>query len=475
MINLMIVQLNRLPIKWKLVLWSSLVLFLLFAVYNLAQYLVINHWMKTQELIAMQKNMAELQRYFQEKKYALEPDNISNTQTYLDNVNRKHQVIRILDANGVPVVIAADNLSSDWVSSKPVEQSETLNIWHFQDHLLVMRSPLISPRFKGTIEIFYNLETTDQLSDLTLWVMIIGGLAGILLSGLGGLILARQLLMPVQLLTETIKNVKQKGLHERVRKIGNSDELSNLANLFNELMDQLETSFRQQKQFVEDASHELRTPISIIEGHLNLLNRWGKQDPDILDESLTASLQEVERLKGIVQELLQLTRSEAPMHGSVLETFNLQQAISSIIKSFSVLHPEVEFQTDFNDVTEVQLTMTPFHLEQILLILLDNAVKYSKEPQVICVSCTEKENTVYIDIIDQGIGIPSNDLPYVFDRFYRVDKSRSRDQGGTGLGLSIAKRLIEYYGGKISIESEVNKGTTVSLCFPVEQEKTLRG
>ncbi len=466
MMTLIIAKLNRLPIKWKLVLWSSLLLFLLFAVYNLAQYWVINEWMKKQELVSMQKNMVELQDYFQEKRLALEPGNVTNTQKFLDNFNQSNQVIRILDAAGTPIITAADHLDSEWVSPKSVEHMETLNIWHLEEHLLVMRSPLVTPDFKGTLEIFNNLETFEQLSKLTLWVMLIGGAAAVLLSGLGGLVLARKLLQPVQMLAETIKNVKQKGMHERVRKVGNEDELSNLASLFNELMDQLEASFRQQKQFVEDASHELKTPISIIEGHLRLLNRWGKQEPMIVDESLTASLQEVERLKGIVQELLQLTRSEVSIPESDLEIFHMYEVIAGIVKSFSVLHPDFEFRTELEEIKSISIQMLPFHLEQTMLILLDNAVNYSLEPRNILLIGTQRGNGVQLQVIDQGIGIPESDLPHVFDRFYRVDKSRNREQGGTGLGLSIAKRIVESYGGEISISSKENQGTTVAIWFP---------
>ncbi|WP_240417724.1 HAMP domain-containing histidine kinase [Paenibacillus periandrae] len=441
-------------------------LFLLFAVYNLAQYWVINEWMKKQELVSMQKNMVELQDYFQEKRLALEPGNVTNTQKFLDNFNQSNQVIRILDAAGTPIITAADHLDSEWVSPKSVEHMETLNIWHLEEHLLVMRSPLVTPDFKGTLEIFNNLETFEQLSKLTLWVMLIGGAAAVLLSGLGGLVLARKLLQPVQMLAETIKNVKQKGMHERVRKVGNEDELSNLASLFNELMDQLEASFRQQKQFVEDASHELKTPISIIEGHLRLLNRWGKQEPMIVDESLTASLQEVERLKGIVQELLQLTRSEVSIPESDLEIFHMYEVIAGIVKSFSVLHPDFEFRTELEEIKSISIQMLPFHLEQTMLILLDNAVNYSLEPRNILLIGTQRGNGVQLQVIDQGIGIPESDLPHVFDRFYRVDKSRNREQGGTGLGLSIAKRIVESYGGEISISSKENQGTTVAIWFP---------
>jgi two-component system sensor histidine kinase ArlS len=465
MIHKLMVYIYRLPIRWKLILWSSLVIFVLFTVYNIAQYFVINHWMKAQQLTAVHKNMTEMQNYFQMNPHALEPESLSGTQRFLDEINQNYQVIRILDVNGSPLVTAANQLSIGWISPQSVDKNETLSVWHLEDHLLLIRSPIITSSFKGTIEIFNNLETIDQLSNLTLWVMLLGGAAGILLSGLGGLVLARQLLHPVQLLAETMTNVKHKGLHERVRLTSNRDELSDLANLFNGLMDQLETSFRQQKQFVEDASHELRTPISIIEGHLKLLTRWGKQDPEILDESLAASVQEVERLKRIVQGLLQLTRTEAPVPLSEMETINLYEAVKGTVNSFSALHPDFEFQIELDDSRPLFVHMIPFHLEQILLIVLDNAVKYSFDRQYIQLSAEDEEDRVWIHIRDQGIGIPSLDLPYVFDRFYRVDKSRSHEQGGTGLGLAIAKRLVEYYGGKIIVASKENQGTTVSLCF----------
>jgi two-component system sensor histidine kinase ArlS len=459
------VLIHRLPIRWKLVLWSSLVIFVLFTFYNIAQYFVINHWMKVQQLNAMHKNMAEMQNYFQVNPHALDPGSLSGTQGFLDNINQKYQVIRILDVNGSPLVTAANQLSIRWIAPQSVDRTETLSVWHLEDHLLLIRSPILTETFKGTIEIFNNLETIDQLSNLTLWVMLLGGVIGILLSGLAGLVLARQLLQPVQLLAETMTNVKHKGLHERVRLTSNSDEISDLANLFNGLMDQLEASFRQQKQFVEDASHELRTPISIMEGHLNLLVRWGKQDPEILDESLAASVQEVERLKRIVQELLQLTRTEAPISLSEMETLNLYEVVKGTINSFSAVHPDFHFQVEWDDSRPLFVHMIPFHLEQILQIVFDNAVKYSFDRPYIHLSAEVEENRLWIHIRDHGIGIPSLDLPYVFDRFYRVDKSRSREQGGTGLGLAIAKRLVEYYGGKIIIASKENQGTTVSLCF----------
>jgi two-component system sensor histidine kinase ArlS len=256
--------LSRLPIKWKMVLWSSFILFVLFAVYNVTQFFVIDHWMSVKERESVQMKMAELQNYFQEKQSGLDAEQIRSSQSFLERFTENKQFIRILDSQGNIIITVSNQLPSDSVLPQISEQSIQLSVWRGEDHLFVMRSPLVSEHFHGTIEIVNNLETLDHLSNTILLVMIVAGIGALLLSGLGGLVLAKQLLKPIQAFAETIQNVKERGLQERVTNLNNNDELSNLARHFNDLMDQLETSFKQQKQFVEDASHELRTPISIM-------------------------------------------------------------------------------------------------------------------------------------------------------------------------------------------------------------------
>ncbi len=267
-------------------------------------------------------------------------------------------------------------------------------------------------------------------------------------------------------MTDTMTRIRKKGLHEeRVQVSDNNDELSNLGRVFNGLIDQLERSFLQQKQFVEDASHELRTPISIIEGHISLLNRWGKHDPAILDESLSVSVQELERLKGIVNDLLELTRAESGTSEQNVPAIDIRHTVQYTLTNFAMLHPDMIFREELTPLEKVQIHITPQHLEQLLLIVLDNAVKYSGSSKEILVTGTLERNEVYIHITDYGIGIPAEDLPYLFDRFYRVDKARSREQGGTGLGLAIAKQLVKRYNGDIRVSSIEHIGATVTLCF----------
>ena len=314
-------------------LGAALLIFLLFASYNFAQYLVLKQWMMKQEEDQIQVNMVQLQDYFQDKLAATNDLQIADSQLYIEKMTGKNQLVRILDKEGKPLITVANHFGVNWVVPKSVVIPELYDTTHKEDHILIYRSPLVTGKFVGTIELASNLETFDHFSETLLWVMLIGGILAVFISGISGLAISRQFMRPIRALASTIRSVKEKGLSERVTDIQNGDELSSLAKLFNELMNQLEFSFLQQKQFVEDASHELRTPITIVEGHLSLLNRWGKSDPAVLDESLEASLQEVRRLKKLVQELLTLTKVEANLLSDSNTLLQLEPVIHETIKT----------------------------------------------------------------------------------------------------------------------------------------------
>ncbi|WP_246238733.1 HAMP domain-containing sensor histidine kinase [Paenibacillus anseongensis] len=466
MIERLTMMIRRLPIKWKLMFGATALIFLIFVTYNFAQYIVLKQWMLKQEKDQIQVNMIQLEDYFNEKLNRTETLQISDSRSYLEKIIGKNQMIRILDKEGTSLLTVSNHFDENWVSRKPTSSQELTDITHQEEHILIYRSPLITSAFVGTIELASNLETFDHFSETILWVMAVGGVLAIFISGLGGLAIARQFMRPIRTLASTMQNVQENGLKERVVQIENGDELSSLAKLFNELMDQLEVSFRQQKQFVEDASHELRTPITILEGHLSLLDRWGKSDPVVLDESLSASLQEVRRLRGIVQELLTLTRAESQFSYENREPSQLEPIIHETIKRLELLHPDFVFELNLVKIRDVFISINPLHMEQILLIILDNAVKYTKENKRILIEGTTFKNEVEITIADHGVGIPKEDLAHVFDRFYRVDKARSRELAGTGLGLSIAKRLVNNYQGEITVSSQEKVGTKISVKFP---------
>ncbi|MBY9078007.1 HAMP domain-containing protein [Paenibacillus sp. HN-1] len=457
--------LARMSIRWKLTLWAAALMCILFLTYNGIQYVVINHWMFGQAQSAALKSAGEIRSYFEIGKVT--EQSAESMRPYVESLNSYDQLIRILNSEGTPLITVADHLPLDWVAPENAVHTSASTVWYGDDHLLVVRSPIRTATFTGTVEIVNNLENSDKLSSMILAVMLAGLLGAFVLSGLGGVILSRKLLGPVRELTDTMNNMKRKGLQERVTVPNGGDELGHLAAVFNELMDQLEEAFQAQQQFVADASHELRTPISIIEGHISLLNRWGKHDPAILEESLQVSAQELSRLKGIVNDLLELTRAEAVRDRKEIHATQISETVRYTVKNFTLLHPDFDFALDTRNAESASASIKPQTLEQVLLILMDNAVKYSADRKEISVQMDIVGDHVAVSVMDRGIGIPGEDLPHVFRRFYRAEKSRSREQGGTGLGLAIAERLMKGHGGSVEIQNRPGGGTKATLLFPL--------
>lgn len=459
--------LARMPIKWKLTLWSAAMMFLLFAAYNAVQYFYIERWITKQAELAVQQNMRAVLNYLLEREAAPEAEDLAALRGYLHRINQSDQLIRILDENGKPLVAVASDMPEDLVAPAAVAVPEQLTVRHDRQSLLVMRSPITIFQFGGTVEIIRSTREFNRLSAAYSRVMIVFGLIAVLLFGLGGGVIAGQLLKPLQSLAATIANIRRNGLQERVPAGRKRDELTALMRLFNAMMDDVERSFAQQRQFVEDASHELRTPIAIMEGHLALLRRWGKHDPAVLEEALDISAQELGRLKRLVEELLALTRAERERTGEeAAQTVPLAGAVRRVLKHVAPLHPDFDFRDELAQLAGASIEIDPVHLEQIVLILLDNAVKYSGMSRVVTARGWLREGRAWLALEDRGIGIPAGDLPHVTDRFYRADKARSRERDGYGLGLAIAGRLVARYGGTMAIESREGEGTTVSLSFP---------
>ena len=229
-------------------------------------------------------------------------------------------------------------------------------------------------------------------------------------------------------------------------------------------MDQLESSFKQQKQFVEDASHELKTPLAVLNGNLMMLNRWGKEDPKVLTRSLSSSLKEVDRMDKLVKDLLELSRLDSEKNiETAIPNINPLKVIEKVTNDFRITYPDFEFCLFVVD--ESKVSVKEVHLEQLLTIALDNAVKYSLDEKKVIIHYQQSE----LKVQDFGIGIPLEDIPHVTDRFYRVEKSRNRKKGGYGIGLSIAQKLMDRYMSKLVIESQLGKGTTITFQFSKNQ------
>ena len=308
------------------------------------------------------------------------------------------------------------------------------------------------------------VELKKQLRLLFLQLIMMEGIVSI---GLAYFI-SRLISKPIEEIHDIIASINEENIEtKRLIVPKKNDEFAIVSQQFNELLDKISFYISQQKHFVEDVSHELRTPVAIVEGHLKLLNRWGKDDPEVLEESLTASLSEIQRMKTLVQEMLDLSRAPQVREQYKDATTEVVATLEQIVTNFKVLYPEFTFIADIDTKKEIISPIYRNHFEQVIIILLDNAVKYSTNRKEIIVSLSPTTEAIEIGIQDFGMGLSEEDKKKVFSRFYRVDKARSRERGGNGLGLSIAKELIEGYNGKISVTSRLNQGSLFKVKLPI--------
>ncbi|MBC2295403.1 HAMP domain-containing histidine kinase [Listeria welshimeri] len=324
----------------------------------------------------------------------------------------------------------------------------------------------------GYAQVVNPLTSYNRMMDRLLVTMILLGAVALLISGMLGYLLAQNFLNPLTRLARTMNDIRKNGFQKRIETKTNSrDEIGELTVVFNDMMTRIETSFEQQKQFVEDASHELRTPVQIMEGHLKLLTRWGKDDPAVLDESLNASLTELERMKKLVQEMLDLSRAEQISQTKELQITDVNAIVEQVRRNFEVMYENFTFKLKEDD-TDLRALIQHNHLEQILIIIMDNAVKYSGDGTEVDLHVYKEQKQIHIDVRDYGEGISQEEIDKIFNRFYRVDKARSREKGGNGLGLAIAKQLVEGYLGTINAVSEPDKGTTIKITLPYIDPKS---
>lgn len=308
-----------------------------------------------------------------------------------------------------------------------------------------------------------NMFYVQYLAMRLLYVDIIG----LLFAALIGMYISRVMLRPVRKIRETAERISVEDLSQRIEISGPDDELKELSITFNSMIDRLEQSFEQQSRFVSDASHELRTPISVIKGYANLINRWGKDDPEILQEAVNNILEETDHMSVMIKNLLFLAKSDQHRNHVQKQPMSLNDAVADIARDLSVTDEKIKVSADLSD-EDIIINGDPDLIKQMLWIYTENAMKYSGDDKVIDYRVYREDNYACVSVRDNGYGINEEDLPHIFDRFYRVDKSRNKDIPGNGLGLSIAKWIIEIHSGKVEVKSIVGQGTEFINKFKVE-------
>ena len=322
------------------------------------------------------------------------------------------------------------------------------------------------------LHFFKTITAENRLLALIQRMLLAEIVISIFVALLLGYFVSRRLLNPVRDITDTAKSIEISDLSRRIPVPPTRDELSELAETFNRMLDRIQKGFRQQQRFVSDASHELRTPVTVIKGYSDMLARWGSQDEEALQEGLEGIRSEAEDM----QELIELEL----MH---TEPLDMAPLVEDVFRKLELTDREHDHVLEVNEPATVLADKVA--MKQMLRIFLENAVKYTPAGGRISLSAqmvqlkekeTQKEPAVLgqqvlkITISDTGIGIPAEALDKIFDRFYRVDTSRSRQEGtvgGTGLGLSIASWIAREHNMDIQVESQVGQGTSFMVYIPV--------
>ena len=287
---------------------------------------------------------------------------------------------------------------------------------------------------------------------------------------LAGHFISRRILKPIREFTWTARSIEVERLGRRLDVPRARDELSELALTFNRMLDRLQEGFSQQQRFVSDASHELRTPLTVILGYSDMLSRWGREDKSILDEGITAIRSEAENMQQLIEKLLFLARADQKRQAVNKEPVDLAELLADTMEKMQTVTISHEVTLGRND--PVTVSADPVLLRQLLRIFLENSVKYTPPGGHIHAYSIRSNDggSVTVTLTDDGIGIAPEHQARIFDRFYRVDSSRTKETGGSGLGLSIARWIAERHNIKISLRSEVDEGTTVILTIPAIHE-----
>ncbi|MFF2459376.1 sensor histidine kinase [Peribacillus simplex] len=441
-------------IRTKIQTYSSLflsVMLILLSIIVLIAFL----WISVERERGLLENQASLI-----EENILAKDLISGDPALMEPYIPDDGMVRIFDTDGRLIKSFTDEEDLEGLAVKAINEKGYDFTKADGEYVMTYRYPYPDEGKKlGMIEVTQPQDTL--LDNLSVLALVLGGasLFVILLSILAGKWLANLILKPISIMSGTMKDIEKSGDFKRIPLSDQSkDELQVMGLAFNKMMERLERNYNQQQQFLSDASHELKTPITVIESYSSLLKRWGMKDEAIQEEAVEAIHHEAVRMKKLTEHLLQSasqTEPSADVEGKI-ELISFCEAIAQTFRRTG--NREITIESEFKEIYAMTISSK---LEQVIVILLDNAMKYSDSS--IQVMIKRQADEIIICVKDRGAGISPEHLPHVFERFYRVDSSRARKTGGNGLGLSIARSLVESFDGKLEIQSEVGKGTLVTI------------
>ncbi len=336
-------------------------------------------------------------------------------------------------------------------------------------HLMVTRPFTVDGegRVEYVVQVLVHLKPVDKLARNIRHIIYSVVPPLIVIAWFSGYAMSRKVLRPMNEMARAARAISSAKLDQRLDRSGSGDEFDVLAATLNEMIERLEKSFDMLRQFAADAAHELRTPLTIMKGEAEIALRARHASPATYRDTLESTIRECDRMIGVISSLLLIAQAEAGDIPVRLEPFRLDALLAELIETFRVLAEEAGLTLETQPFPEALVDADGMRLHELFANLLDNAVKYTPAGGLVAISCEVTDRDARVHVADTGVGIPEDELERIFDRFYRVDRSRSRDTGGSGLGLSIARWIAEAHNGSIEVQSSAGAGTTFTVVLPL--------
>lgn len=330
---------------------------------------------------------------------------------------------------------------------------------------------LSAPVAPGVIQIGVPLDEFSEMLEAFTWTAVFASPLLLLIASAGGYWMSRRALAPVEQIARAAGEIEAQHLSNRLPVRGTGDELDHLSATLNGMLVRLEGSFRHITQFTADASHELRTPVSAIRTTAEVIRRRRRSEAEY-EGALDRILAESERATALIEDLMILARSDAKAENLIFEPLDLAEIAGSAWADATLLAESRGVRLAPAQLEQSSVSGDPQALRRMVVILLDNAIKYSKpggEVRLFLDRCRRgNRDAARLEVRDDGVGIPPEALPHVFERFYRASKDRSRKDGGAGLGLAIARSVVQRHGGEIEVESQPTVGTIIRVLLPLQ-------
>lgn len=461
------------PLRVRLTLWYGTALALILLTFSLVLYTITARSLRDQVDESLEETASAAVRSLETRGFLplIDEDSLLSQFPELTRIDKFFQIfspsgtitIRSPNIRQHAVPLSRHALEVAFTGSTIFESARSPN----EPPLRLVSVPII---YRGSllyiVQVGTTLEGVEETLRRFLLVLVVMAPIALVVSLAGGWFLAGRALRPVDSITVAAQRIAAGDLTQRLTSERASDEIGRLTDTFNNMIARLETSFAQIRQFSSDASHELRTPLTVMKGETELVLRRPRLVGDYI-AVLESNLEEIDRMSRIVEELLFLSRADLGQIKTECEPVRLELLVEDIQRQAALLGQERGVEVVTDRIQPATVRGDDLRLRELILNIVDNAVKYSHVQGKVEIDLRVEATTVFLAVHDHGIGIPAEAHNLIFNRFFRTDDARAHTKKGTGLGLAICAWIAESHHGHIEVQSEAGKGSTFTIVLPL--------